>query len=89
MFRRQKYPRYQQKNHATDKERFHFLTSAVVARDWDSRYNWYGNKDMQDNKSFLQHSKIDSPLGQAMQDCRLENFTIETIEECGTQEQAN
>ena len=40
-------------------------------------------------KRFIQHSKTDSPLGQAMQDCGLENFTIEIIEECETQDQAN
>ena len=31
-------------------------------------------------KRFLQHSKANSPLGQAMRDCGLENFTIEVIE---------
>lgn len=38
-------------------------------------------------KRFLQHSKSDSPLGQAMRQCGLENFTIEIIEECATPEQ--
>lgn len=33
--------------------------------------------------------ETNSPLGQAMQDCGLENFTIEVIEECETPEQAN
>ena len=40
-------------------------------------------------KRFLQHSKTNSPPGNAMRDCQLENFTIEVIEECETQEQAN
>ena len=40
-------------------------------------------------KRFIQHAKANSPLGNAMQDCGLENFTIEIIEECETQEQAN
>ena len=40
-------------------------------------------------KRFLQHSKTNSPLGNAMQDCGLENFTIEVIEECEIQDQAN
>ena len=38
-------------------------------------------------KRFLQHSKTNSPLGNAMRNCSLENFTIEIIEECETQEQ--
>lgn len=40
-------------------------------------------------KRFIQHSKADSPLGAAMRHCGLENFTIEVIETCETQEQAN
>lgn len=40
-------------------------------------------------KRFIQHSKADSPLGNAMRDCGLDNFTIEVIEECATQDQAN
>ncbi|MBQ6028901.1 MAG: hypothetical protein IJL24_05160, partial [Treponema sp.] len=40
-------------------------------------------------KRFLQHSKTNSPLGNAMRSCGLENFTIEVIEECETQDQAN
>ena len=32
----------------------------------------------------MQHSKADSPLGQAIRDCGIENFTIEVIEECTT-----
>ena len=35
-------------------------------------------------KRFLQHSKARTPLGEAMRQCRLENFTIEVIEECAT-----
>lgn len=38
---------------------------------------------------FLQHSKADSPLGQAIRQFGMENFTIETIEECETQEELN
>ena len=40
-------------------------------------------------KRFLQHSKANSPLGNDMRDCGLENFTIEVVEECETQEQTN
>lgn len=40
-------------------------------------------------KRFLQHSKAKTPLGNAMRDCGIENFTIEVIEECATQVQAN
>ena len=40
-------------------------------------------------KRFLQHSKANSPLGEAMRRCGLENFTIEVIETCETQAQAN
>lgn len=40
-------------------------------------------------KRFLQHSASDSPLGQAMRDCGIDNFTIEVIEECDTKEQAD
>ncbi|MBQ3444926.1 MAG: helix-turn-helix domain-containing protein [Selenomonadaceae bacterium] len=39
-------------------------------------------------KRFLQHSKADSPLGQAIRDCGIENFTIEVIEECTTPDTA-
>lgn len=35
-------------------------------------------------KRFLQHSKARTPLGEAMRQCGLENFTIEVIEECAT-----
>lgn len=38
-------------------------------------------------KRFLQHSKANSPLGDAMRQCGLENFTIEVVETCGTPEQ--
>ena len=57
-----------------------------------NRLNWkiyVGQTKQPIEKRFLQHSKADSPLGQAMQDCGLENFTIEVIEECETPEQAN
>lgn len=37
---------------------------------------------------FLQHSKSDTPLGNAMRDCGIENFTVEVIETCETPEQA-
>lgn len=40
-------------------------------------------------KRFIQHSKAQTPLGQAMRQCGLENFTIEIIETCETQLQAN
>lgn len=35
----------------------------------------------------MQHAAAQTPLGHAMQDCGLENFTIEVIEECETPEQ--
>ena len=40
-------------------------------------------------KRFLQHSKAKTPLGNAMRQCGLENFTLEVIETCETQTQAN
>ena len=40
-------------------------------------------------KRFLQHYHTPTPLGQAMRECGIENFTIEIIEYCETQEQAN
>ena len=40
-------------------------------------------------KRFLQHYHAPTPLGQAMRECGIENFTIEVIEHCETQEQAN
>ena len=40
-------------------------------------------------KRFLQHSKSSTPLGRAIQQCGIENFTIEIIERCETQEQLN
>ena len=39
-------------------------------------------------KRFLQHAKTSSPLGKAMRQCGLDNFTIEVIEICETAEQA-
>ncbi|MBR1645192.1 MAG: helix-turn-helix domain-containing protein [Selenomonadaceae bacterium] len=38
-------------------------------------------------KRFYQHAHANSPLGNAMRQCGLENFTIEVIERCDTQEQ--
>ena len=38
---------------------------------------------------FLQHSKANSPLGQAMRECGLENFTVEIIEHCENQAELN
>ena len=40
-------------------------------------------------KRFIQHSKDKTPLGNAMRQCGLENFILELIETCETQEQAN
>ena len=40
-------------------------------------------------RRFMQHSKASIPLGQAMRSCGLENFTLEIIEECANQDQAN
>ena len=40
-------------------------------------------------RRFMQNAKADSPLSNAMRDCGLDNFKIEAIEECTTQEQAN
>ena len=40
-------------------------------------------------KRFMQHSQANSPLGQAMRQCGLENFTIEIIEYCETQAEVN
>ena len=40
-------------------------------------------------KRFLQHYHSKSPLGQAMRQCGLENFTIEIIERCYSQAQLN
>ena len=57
-----------------------------------NRLNWkiYVEQTRQPiEKRFLQHSKTNSPLGNAMRYCGLENFIIEVIEECETQEQAN
>ena len=38
---------------------------------------------------FFQHSKANSSLGQAMRQCGIENFTVEIIENCKTQEELN
>ena len=38
---------------------------------------------------FIQHLKDKTPLGDAMRDCKPENFTLELIETCETQLQAN
>ena len=40
-------------------------------------------------RRFIEHSRAKTPLGNAMKNCGTENFTIEIIEECSTQEQAN
>ena len=40
-------------------------------------------------KRFIQHAKANTPLVYAMRTCWLENFTIEIIERCETQAQAN
>lgn len=38
---------------------------------------------------FLQHAHAATPLGNAMRQCGLENFTVEIIENCDTYDQAN
>ena len=40
-------------------------------------------------KRFLQHFYAQTPLGQAMRQCGIKNFTIEVIERCKTQKQLN
>lgn len=40
-------------------------------------------------KRFLQHFYAQTPLGQAMRECGIENFTIEVIERCQSQAQLN
>ena len=40
-------------------------------------------------KRFLQHSKSLTPLGQAIQQCGIQNFTTEIIEHCEIQKQLN
>ena len=40
-------------------------------------------------RRFLQHSKADSPLGQAIRQCGIQNFTIEVIERCQSQKLLN
>ena len=37
----------------------------------------------------MPHSQANSPLGQAMRQCGLDNFTIEIIEYCETQAEVN
>ena len=54
-----------------------------------NRKIYVGQTKQSIEKRFLQHSKTNSPLGNAMRSCGLENFTIEVIEECETQDQAN
>lgn len=50
---------------------------------------YIGQTTQKIERRFLQHSKAETPLGNAMRNCGLENFTIEVIEECITKEQAN
>lgn len=38
---------------------------------------------------FIQHSRANSPLGKAMRQYGIENFTIEVLEECNSQEITN
>ena len=40
-------------------------------------------------KRFLQHCYENTPIGQAMRECGIRNFTIEIIERCETQAQLN
>ena len=40
-------------------------------------------------KRFLQHFYVQTPLGCAMRECGVENFTIEVIERCEAQDQLN
>ena len=68
------------------------VTMMITIYKITNRLNWkiyVGQTHQSIEKRFLQHSKTNSPLGQAMSQCGLENFTIEIIEECATQEQAN
>mgnify|MGYP002621953246 CR=1 FL=1 len=50
---------------------------------------YIGQKKQSVEKRFLQHSKADSPIGQAMRKCEVENFTIEIIERCKNQTELN
>lgn len=54
-----------------------------------NRKPYVGQTKQSIERRFIQHSKADSPLGNAMRQCGLDNFTIEVIEECATQEEAN
>lgn len=40
-------------------------------------------------KRFIQHSTANTPLGNAMRDCGLDNFTVEVIETCPSLESAH
>lgn len=67
------------------------MVAKVVIYKITNRLNgkpYVGQTKQSIEKRFLQHSKANSPLGQAMRRCGLENFTIEVIEECETPEQA-
>ena len=50
---------------------------------------YIGQTKQKIEQRFLQHSKANSPLGQAMRQCGLENFTVEVIENCKTQAELN
>lgn len=50
---------------------------------------YIGQTKQKIEKRFLQHSKADSPLGQAIRQCGIENSTIEVIEECKNQNELN
>lgn len=50
---------------------------------------YVGQTKQQIEKRFLQHFYEKAPLGQAMRECGIENFTIEIIERCETQKQLN
>jgi len=50
---------------------------------------YIGQTKQKIEQRFLQHSQVNSPLGQAMRQFGMENFTIETIEECETQAELN
>lgn len=54
-----------------------------------NRKPYVGQTKQPIERRFMQHAKADSPLGNAMRNCGLDNFTIEIIEECETQEQVN
>ena len=50
---------------------------------------YVGQTSQRVEKRFLQHLKDKTPLGDAMRDCKPENFTLEIIEMCETQAQAD